>query len=296
MISNLQAMLKRLIGENIELSFKPCKEDPAIVMDPSQLDQILANLVLNAKDAINSIGKIQIETDITETEEMVTYPGQKIASGKYAVLSVSDNGAGMSQAIQLQIFEPFFTTKPEGKGTGLGLSTVYGIVEQYHGGVSVFSEEGSGTTFRLYLPLFEKTNEDCSAVSEKLSIHSGCGKILLVEDEKALIRLIKSMLEKLGYQVHAFSSPVDALSAVKSNEIEFDLVLSDVVMPMLNGPELIEKILAIRPESRVMFMSGYAADVISKHLKMVRSIPLIEKPFDISTLSRKVKEVMNENL
>lgn len=295
-VGNLQSMLKRLIGENIQLSFNPCKIEPCIVMDPSQLDQILANLVLNAKDAIKNSGKIQIETDITETEEMVTNPGQTISAGQYAVLSVSDNGSGMSQTIQLQIFEPFFTTKPEGKGTGLGLSTVYGIVEQNRGGLSVFSEEGIGTTFRIYLPLLQEKNGHDVNLIEATDVKLGHGKVLLVEDEKALIRLVKSMLEKLGYQVHAFSSPIDALAAVKNNACEFDLVLSDVVMPDMNGPELIEKILAIKPECRVMFMSGYAADAISQHLKMARSIPLIEKPFDLSTLSKKIRAVMDKKI
>lgn len=292
-ISNLQTMLKRLIGENIELIFHPGPENTNVLMDPAQLDQILANLVVNSRDAIESAGQILIEIDVIETEEMVTYPGQKISAGRYAVLTLSDNGSGMSHATQMQIFEPFYTTKPEGKGTGLGLPTVYGIVEQNHGGISVFSEENIGTTMKIYLPTCIENSQNFDPKIKSSAPLMGHETILVVEDEFQLLRLTKSMLEKLGYHVISFNSPLEAFAAVKDQQIAFDLILSDVVMPNMNGPKMIDQILAIRPESRYIFMTGYAPEIISKHI-VKDSVIIIEKPFSLFDLSRKIREALDQ--
>ncbi|MEW6712315.1 MAG: ATP-binding protein, partial [Candidatus Riflebacteria bacterium] len=294
-VLDLRNMFKRLIGENIELIVNTSELHPRIFIDPNQLDQILTNLVVNARDALQGFGNIIIETDFTETFEMMTFPGQTLSAGKYAVLSISDNGIGMDEATMAQIFEPFFTTKSENRGTGLGLSTVYGIVEQNQGGISVYSEQSRGTTFRIYLPAKEESAHEVGRKKSVNLIPEGDETIMVVEDEQVLLNLTVTMLHKIGYRVLAFSSPLEAIAAAKNDRVTFDMILSDVIMPHINGSSMVEEILKIRPGVKYLFMSGYTPEIIATKGILHKDSPLVEKPFDMLHLAARIREILDKN-
>jgi CheY-like chemotaxis protein len=286
-------MLRRLIGENLELKFKLCESRMMVKIDPTQLDQILVNLVINAREAVSANGKIIIETSVFRIADKDLSGRLGLAAGNYALLSVSDNGCGMAPEVLDQIFEPFFTTRPEGRGTGLGLSTVYGIVQQNSGVISAYSEEGRGTTIKIYLPLVNENaeNGEGSRIYEELPM--GRETILLVEDDKKLLKLATSMLMKLGYEVLAVDNPVEAVEISRKASGAIDLVLTDVVMPGLNGSQMYEQIATIRPGIRCLFMSGYTADIIAHHGQLKEGCCFLEKPFNLITMARKIREVLD---
>lgn len=261
-------------------------------MDPAQLDQILANLCVNARDGIRGVGKVTIETENVILSEDYCAAHAGTNPGEYVMLAVSDDGMGMDRETLANAFEPFFTTKELGKGTGLGLSTVYGIVRQNQGAINVYSEPDKGTTFRIYLPphLGEAGGVPQSVRTE---MPKGRGEtVLVVEDEASVLRLARRVLGKLGYTLLSTQSPDKALNMVREHTEKIHLLITDVVLPEMSGRELAEKITGIRPDIKVLFMSGYTADIIGRHGVLDEGVPFIEKPFSLDSLARKVREAL----
>lgn len=291
-VEGMLKMLRRLIGENIELKWNPGKEIWAVRIDPSQLDQILANLCVNARDAISENGIVEISTENVEVNASESLKIPESIPGSYVLLSVKDNGHGMDEATLEKLFEPFFTTKEIGHGTGLGLATVYGIVKQNSGFIKVFSSKDQGTSFKIYFPRFEGRIDKNRENSGNDELKKGCGTILLVEDETMILNMAKIMLEKLGYTVLSASSPGLALSLAKSSSTKIDLLLTDVVMPEMNGSELARLIKEVFPDVKVVYISGYTANVIAPHGVLNDGVNFIQKPFSLNRLSAKLKEVL----
>ncbi len=293
MISGLLKMLRRLIGEDVELVWKPRENLPPILMDPTQVNQILANLVVNARDAIPHTGCITIETSFAQLDEEFVSRNPNSKTGRFLVVAVSDTGLGMDAQMQKEIFEPFFTTKPKGKGTGLGLSTVYGIVQQNGGFITVYSEPGTGSTFKVYLP--EHTGDTVRArrMQTVPTVLHGSETILLVEDEAALLSFARRLLIKLGYKVLSASNPQDAIRQVRGFSGKIDLLMTDVVMPGMSGRELLDELLQLRPELRCLYISGYTGDVIAHRGILERDINFLAKPFTRDELAAKLREVLD---
>jgi PAS domain S-box-containing protein len=291
-INGLLKMLRRLIGENIELIWKPGFEIWPVKMDPSQVDQILVNLSVNARDAIMNVGMLTIETFNVIIDETYCHTHAGFIPGAYVLLAVSDNGAGMEQETLSRLFEPFFTTKERGKGTGLGLATVYGIVKQNQGFINIYSEPERGSTFKVYLPR-EQTDISTEVISDEQLVIHGFETLLLVEDDSAILNLAKGILEHQGYTVLAAQTPGSALTLLEQHDAPVHLLITDVVMPEMNGKDLQKKITALAPGIKTLFMSGYTADVIVHHGILDTEIHFLQKPFSIRTLMRKVREVLD---
>jgi PAS domain S-box-containing protein len=292
-ISGILKMLRRLIGEDIDLLWVPGLDLWKVKIDPSQVDQILANLVVNARDAISGVGAVTMRTENVVIDDSNKAETPELIPEDYVLLTVSDTGAGMSKEVRENIFEPFFTTKEVGKGTGLGLSTVYGIVKQNDGFIYVASEPGKGTTFKIYLPRFEA--ETAQVPSEEVAGKrpAGTETILLVEDDKAILDLGKIILENLGYTVLAARTPVDAISLAEEHPGDIRLLITDVVMPEMHGRELAEKLSAIRPDLKCLYMSGYTADVIAHRGILDEGLNFIQKPFGSDDLAVRVRQVLD---
>ena len=292
-VAGMLKMLQRLIGEDITLAWVPGIELCSVKIDPGQIDQLLANMCVNARDAINGVGRVTLETQNTSFDEAYCANHAGFIPGEYVLLAVSDNGCGMDQEIQAKIFDPFFTTKDLGKGTGLGLSTVYGIIRQNNGFINVYSESGQGTTFKIYLPRhFDEANE--KQEEEQVDIHGGHETILLVEDELALLEMTKSMLENLGYQVMAAGTPNNGIELANKHTDGIHLLLTDVVMPEMNGLDLSKRLLTLYPDLKSLFMSGYTADVIARHGILNEGVRFIQKPFSRQDLAATVRKVLDE--
>jgi len=291
LISNTTTTLARLIGEDIELSFIPEKDLLRVKLDPSQISQILVNLAANARDAMPKGGRLIIKTGNLGIDD--TYPGYnyEIKSGPYVMLEVSDTGSGMDDETTAHIFEPFFTTKEIGKGTGLGLATVYGIAKQNNGFISVYSEPGQGTIFRIYFPVSEEIDVK-KREEDTVNRVSGTGKILLVEDDAMVRELTAKMLDEIGYTVTFAETPSKALSICENTDTPFDLLITDVIMPHMSGPELRDKIIGIFPEMKVLFISGYTSDIIAHHGVLEKGVQLLQKPFSLTDLSQKIKQII----
>ncbi len=287
------SMLRRLIGENIILAWQPASQLNPVKVDPSQIDQILTNLCINARDAIEGSGTITIETGTTTVDSSTCDSHADIVPGEYVRLSVSDTGCGMDQETLANIFEPFFTTKRIGEGTGLGLATVYGIVKQNHGWIDVRSESTHGTTFHIYLPQHKSTIDQTPTVPPLPPTTQGQETILLVEDEPAILGVGKSMLERLGYHVLGAATPSEATRLAESYSNTIHLLLTDVVMPEINGRDLAKNLLSIHPHMRKLFMSGYTSDVIAHHGVLDDGVHFIQKPFTMKALSEKVREALD---
>ncbi|WP_129126451.1 hybrid sensor histidine kinase/response regulator [Geomonas oryzae] len=293
-IGDTIAMLKRLIGEETELVWLPQKELWPVLMDPSQLNQLLANLCVNARDALAGSGKVVIETANISLDRTYCQEHPDFHPGDYVSLTVTDNGCGMEKETVERIFEPFFTTKGPGMGTGLGLSTVYGIVKQNQGTIHVYSEPGQGTSFAIYL---QRHSGEEMPVGVEASEEPPQGKeetILVVEDEPEILRMTTDMLKLQGYRTIAASSPEEALNAAEQHPGEIDLLLTDVIMPGMNGRALADRLLAARPGLKCLYMSGYTADAISQHGVLDPDVKYIQKPFNMKALARKVREVLSE--
>jgi len=286
-------MLRRLIGEDIDLRWLPGETMWPVRMDPSQIDQILANLCINARDAIAGNGRITIETNVTTFDEAYCADHPGFTAGDFVVLAVSDDGKGMDKETLGRIFEPFFTSKEIGRGTGLGLATVYGIVRQNDGFINVYSEPGSGTTFRIYLP--RHGGESAEAAREAPSVPAGRGNetILLVEDEPAILNLARMLLEGFGYTVLAAPTPGEAIRLAEELAGKIHLLIADVVMPQMNGRELAANLTSRYPDLKRLFMSGYTADVIAHHGVLDEGVNFIQKPFSVQDLAAKVREVLD---
>ena len=291
-VAGILNMLQRLIGENIELLWNPVANLWNVKMDPSQIDQILANLIVNTRDAISGNGKVIIETDNAEVDETFCKGHLDFVPGKYVVLSVSDNGCGMSREILEHIFEPFYTTKEVGKGTGLGLATVFGIVKQNNGFIDVYSEPGKGTTLKIYLPRHESENVGQEDKHEKTKRITGIETVLLVEDETAMLQFVKSQLEELGYTVLTTDRPIKAIKIAGEYKGDIHLLMTDVVMPEMSGRDLKEKINQIRSGIKCLFMSGYSKNIMSHNGVLDEGIHFLQKPFTIEALSVKVREAL----
>ncbi|MEW5736297.1 MAG: PAS domain-containing protein, partial [Thermodesulfobacteriota bacterium] len=287
-IAGMMRMLKRMIGEDIRLVWTPDDDLWPVEMDPTQVDQIIANLTINARDAISGGGTIFIET---RNVRMESGGAQGLPLGDYVMLAVRDTGCGMDQETQSHLFEPFFTTKELGKGTGLGLATIYGIVTQNRGGVLVESEPGLGTNVLVFIPRAEgKTEEE--VVEEEPEPLPGNETILLVEDEPAILKLAQAILSHYGYTVLAAETPEAALSLAEKNGESIHLLLTDVVMPGMNGKELRDRIAAFQPGIKVLFMSGYPTEVIAQYGVMGEGIQCLKKPFTVKTMAAKVREAL----
>lgn len=291
-VSGMMRMLMRLIGENITLNFLPGHNLWLIRMDPSQLDQILANLTVNARDAISRNGVVTIETgNATFDAFNATHPD--CIPGDYVMLSVQDNGCGMDKETLTQVFEPFFTTKGIGRGTGLGLATVYGIVKQNKGFIEVRSQLGNGTLFRIFFPRFLGSPAESSATQTELKLLGGRETLLLVEDEPSILNLGKAILEPLGYTVLTAQNPKDAIRLAASHPGPIPLLITDVVMPGMNGRELAEHLATIRPAIKFLFMSGYTANIIENQGVFEAGLPFVHKPFTAKMLADKIREVLD---
>ena len=294
-IESMLKMLQRLIGEDINLKWHPKADLWPVKIDPSQVDQILANLCVNARDAIADVGKITIETEncTLNKEYCANHPGFML--GDYLKLTVSDDGYGMAKEVQANLFEPFFTTKEMGKGTGLGLATVYGIVKQNNGFINVYSEQGHGTSFTIYLLRHIAKAEKTRPTSQPVIAARGHETILLVEDELAILEMATTMLEGQGYTVRAAVTPGEAIRMAREHQGEIDLLVTDVVMPEMNGRDLAKNLISLYPDLKRLFMSGYTANVIAHHGVLDEGVCFIQKPFSIEELSAKVREALDGN-
>jgi CheY-like chemotaxis protein len=264
-----------------------------VKMDPAQIDQILANLLVNARDSISGAGTVSIETENAVIDEFYCRARPGFTPGKYAVLAVSDTGSGMDKETLSHIFEPFFTTKDVGSGTGLGLSTVYGIVKQNAGFIDVHSEPYRGTTFKIYLPSCNDQAENMNHVQEKIT-SGGAETVLVVEDERMLLEFVCSILEEHGYKVLSALTPADALSLLRAHNSPVHLLITDVVMPGMNGLELKDAVLKMHPETRTLYMSGHPADVIARHGVLEKGTMFLQKPFLVAALTEKVRQALEE--
>jgi len=292
-VEGMLKMLRRLIGEDIDLAWGPRAGLWPIKMDPSQIDQVMANLCVNARDAIAGVGRVTIETDTVTFDETYCAAHAGFVPGDFVLLAVSDDGCGMDRETMDKLFEPFFTTKGVGKGTGLGLATVYGIVKQNNGFINVYSESGKGTTFKLYLPRHAGQADEIKEESVA-EIPPGRGEtVLVVEDEASILQLAVKILEGLGYAVLTANTPGSAIELVKQHADEIHLLITDVVMPEMNGRELAERLLPLDPHLKVLFMSGYTADVIAHRGVLDEGVRFIQKPFSTKDLATKVREALD---
>ena len=288
-------ILRRFIGEDIDLVWLPAEAIWPVRIDPGQIDQILVNLCVNARDAIPDVGKVTIETCNVEFDETYCTHHFGFSPGEYVLLAVSDNGNGMDAETLENIFEPFFTTKASSKGTGLGLATVYGIVKQNKGFINVYSEPGQGTTFKIYLPRHRTNAEYLPEKVMEQPAETGHETILLVEDELAILKMTTMMLENLGYQVMASRTPTEATGLAREYAGDIHLLVTDVVMPEMNGRDLVKSIRSIHPHIKCLFMSGYTANVISHHGVLDNGVNFIQKPFSKKKLGAKVREALGKD-
>jgi len=292
-VADMEKMLRRVIGEDIELKTSSTGDLWLIKADRSQIEQVIMNLAVNARDAMPHGGRLTIETGNVEFEASVSHPSTAIPAGKYVMLAVTDNGCGMDEKTKAHIFEPFFTTKEKGKGTGLGLATVYGVVKQSGGFVWVYSELGHGTTFKIYLPQIEDTvpigARDSGAGSRNLP--KGFEVVLLVEDEVGVRELAREYLQMSGYEVLVAENGHTALELAAMHAGQIDLLMTDVVMPGINGRELAERISKIRPDIRILYMSGYTDQAITQHGVLGDDVVLLQKPFTLTALASKLREI-----
>ncbi|NDY70579.1 histidine kinase [Desulfobacter hydrogenophilus] len=293
-VDNMLKMLRRLIGEDIDLSWLPADPLWSVKIDPSQLNQILANLCVNARHAIADVGKLTIETQMKTFDQIYCSGHAGFITGDYVMLAVTDNGCGMNKETLNNLFEPFFTTKNMDEGTGLGLAIIYGIVKQNNGFINVYSEPGQGTSFKIYLPRFHASEEVQEEILPEKPVPTGNETILLVEDEPAILRMTRMMLERKGYSVLPAGIPADAISIANAYVGKIHLLMTDVVMPEMNGRDLAEKITVMCPEIKLLFMSGYAANVITHQGVLDDGVAFMQKPFATNELAKKIRDVLDE--
>jgi two-component system cell cycle sensor histidine kinase/response regulator CckA len=296
-LTDLNKMLRRIIGEDIDLITVPNPDLWNIEADPGQVEQVIVNLSVNSRDAMPGGGKLTTETQNVHLDEEYCQVHPGVIAGDYAMLAVSDNGSGMSQEIMSKIFEPFFTTKEAGKGTGLGLATVYGIVKQSGGYVNVYSEIGTGTSFKVYFPKKDKEADAVVRHARPLDFEEvrGIETILIVEDEEVVREMAAKVLKKNGYKVIAAVTGGDALLQCQKMKEPVDMVLTDVIMPGISGPEFADELRKLWPDIKVLFMSGYTADAIMNQKTLEPGTPFIGKPFRMAELLKKVRDVLTSS-
>lgn len=292
-IRELTKMLLRIIGEDIELATFLAGDLGGVKVDPGQMEQVIVNLAVNARDAMSAGGKLTIETAKVELDEKYTRNHATVQAGRYVLLAMSDTGTGMTPEVKERLFEPFFTTKERGKGTGLGLSTVYGIVKQSGGNIWVYSELGKGTTFKIYLPQVDEPLEEIKRKEESAEIPRGDETVLLVEDEEEVRKLAALVLQKQGYRVLEAPDAGMALLIYRQHAGGIHLILTDVVMPRMSGPDLIRQLEPLPAGMKVLYMSGYTDNAIVHHGVLDEGIDLIQKPFTPETLARRVREALD---
>jgi signal transduction histidine kinase len=292
LVADLEKMLDRLIGEDVELTVLPRPDLGSVRVDPGQMEQVIMNLVVNARDAMPKGGQLRIETANADLDATYAATHEPVKPGRYVMLAVSDDGVGMDETTRARVFEPFFTTKPAGEGTGLGLATVYGIVKQSGGYIWVYSEPGRGTTFRLYFPRALERPEPEETEAAPPADLRGRETVLVVEDQELLRGVVRESLERFGYHVLEATDGEAALAVVEAHAAEIDLVLTDVVMPHMNGVDLAARLRATRPGLRVLFMSGYTQDMVARHGLLEPGTLLLEKPFTALALAGKIREAM----
>ena len=292
-IASADQMFRRLIGEDIQLVTLSGQNLGRVKVDPGQLEHVILNLIVNARDAMPAGGKITIETMniMLDENDVLRQPGSK--TGRYVMLSINDAGSGMTDEVKARLFEPFFTTKEVGKGTGLGLATVFGIVKQNDGYIEVDSQPGKGTTFKIYLPEVEE-KMDTAEVKTAPPKQGGSGVILLVEDETAVRLLIRKILELNGYTVLEADSGSKAISMCKEYKGVIHLLLTDSVMPRMSGEDLSKNVAVLRPEIKVLYVSGYADQHLSQQRILEPNIPFLQKPFTPAALASKVREILDQ--
>lgn len=294
-IEGMLKMLRRLIGEDITLLWKPAGNLEAVTMDSSQIDQILANLVVNARDAIPGNGTITIETGKAEFDQAFCEQHPGCQPGPYLFMAVSDDGCGMDQETMRQIYEPFFTTKPLGQGTGLGLATVYGIAQQNNGFIEVYSQPGEGTTFKVYLPQHRADAAALDETAKQGEVSGGTETVLLVEDEASVLEFVSRALENLGYRVMAANSPNQGMQIAEGYAGEIHLLVTDVIMPEMNGRDLQKCLTAKRPGLKCLFMSGFPDNVIAQHGILDNGVHFLQKPFSKESLAAKLREALGNH-
>jgi PAS domain S-box-containing protein len=292
-VEGMLKMLRQLIGEDIEIAWKPHPDVWPVSLDPSQIDQILANLCVNARDAITGVGRVTIETGMAAFSEEFCSLHAGHAPGRFVMLAFGDSGCGMDEVTSARIFEPFFTTKETGKGTGLGLATVYGIVSQNGGFIQVVSEPGQGTTFRIYLPRHESRAAAVVLDENQVPTGGGCETVLLVEDEPAILAMMRRMLDVLGYRVLAAGTPSHAIRLAAEHPGQIALLITDVVMPGMNGVDLAAELTSRWPELRTLYISGYTGNVLAGHGVLEECVHLLPKPFSKQDLADKVRFVLD---
>ena len=295
-VAGILNMLRRLIGEDISLAWQPKAALWPVKMDPSQLDQILANLCVNARDAIRGVGQLTIETGNIVLDEDYCADHLGFVPGEYVLLTVSDDGCGMDRETLGKIFEPFFTTKAVGEGTGLGLATVYGAVKQNAGFINVYSEPGRGTTFKIYLPRHVSKTIEVPILGVLKPAMGGHETILLVEDEPAILRLTARVLQDLGYAVLAANTPNGAIRLAKEFTGKINLILTDVIMPEMTGWDLAQKLVSFCPHIKSLFMSGYTFNNIAHLGKLDTHVHFIQKPFTKNELATKIHEALKSEI
>jgi two-component system, cell cycle sensor histidine kinase and response regulator CckA len=294
-VEPMLTMLRRLIGEDLELVWRPANNAWPVEMDPTQIDQVLANLCVNARDAISGVGRVTIATANAALDDAYCAAHPGFTPGDYLRLTVTDDGCGMDEETRAHLFEPFFTTKAAGKGTGLGLATVYGIVKQNQGFIDVDSEPGIGTTFRIYLPRHSDPGGPARILEAVGQLSRGHETILVVEDDPAVLKLTVRMLSELGYTVVAAQSPGEAIRLAGECAADIHIMITDVIMPGMNGPDLATALVALSPQLKCLFVSGYTADVITHRGVLTEGVHFLQKPFAIGDLAAKVRKVLDGN-
>jgi two-component system, cell cycle sensor histidine kinase and response regulator CckA len=291
-LASMDKMVRRILGEDVELVSRPSSAAGKIKVDPSHIEQVILNLVVNARDAMPTGGTLTIEAESVDLDEEFTVGQLPTKTGPYVMLAVTDTGTGIDRETQARIFEPFFTTKERGKGTGLGLSTVFGIVQQAGGNVWVHSELGKGTTFKIYLPRVD-AEVDVPRPQAAPATLRGTETILVVEDEEQVRTIVVNILRRQGYQVMSAPHGEEALLICQRCPGPIHLLLTDVVMPQISGPELAKRLALTRPAMKVLCMSGYSDDSIVRHGVVETGVAFIQKPITLTSLAKKVREVLD---
>ena len=292
LVAGMIKMFSRVIGENIEMAFVPASNLGHVKADPGQIEQVLLNLVVNARDAMPDGGRLTIGTANTELDQSYAAQHTSVVPGWYVMLTVTDTGYGMDSQTQSRIFEPFFTTKGPGKGTGLGLATVYGVVKQSGGFIWVYSEVGHGTTFKIYLPkVMAAVDAPVTEKAPALAL-SGSETILFVEDEQNVRELVRDYLRHSGYNVIEACDGTEALEIAASYQGPIHLLITDVVMPRLSGREVAAQMAAQRPTMKVLYVSGYTDDTVFRHGVLEGGMEFLQKPFNMTSLAKKIREVL----
>jgi CheY-like chemotaxis protein len=296
MVADSEKMLKRLVGEDVDLV---AVLDPAlgrVKADLGQVEQVLMNLVVNARDAMPQGGKLTLETANAVLDQTYCRSHAEVKPGRYITLAVSDSGCGMDEQTRAHVFEPFFTTKEPGQGTGLGLAMVYGFIKQSGGHVSVYSELGVGSTFKIYLPEVEATPSSGELPASIAKMPHGDETILLVEDEGGVRTLARQILQTCGYTVLEAAHGVEAIRLAEEHQGPVHLLVSDVVMPNMGGRRVAERVAALKPDVKVLYLSGYPDDAVIRHGVLTSQTAFLQKPFTPIMLAQKVREVLGEDL